>query len=51
MVNSWIRIGCEVNFVGVILADTHLKGEEISAVTDGFMFVALHPCRVKKLFE
>ena len=32
----------------IILADTRLKGDEIPAVTDGFMCVAVHPCRVNK---
>ena len=48
MVDSWIRIGCEVKVVEIILADTRLKGDEIPAVTDGFMCVEVHPCRVNK---
>ena len=48
MVDSWIRIGTEVKVVEIILADTRLKGDEILAVTDGFMCVAVHPCRVNK---
>ena len=51
MVDSRIRIGCEVKVVEIILADTRLKGDEIPAVTDSFMCVAVHPCRVNKLFE
>ena len=42
------RVGCEVRVVGIILADTRLKGDEILAVTDSFMCVAVHPCRVNK---
>ena len=32
----------------IILADTRLKGDEIPAVTDSFMCVAVHPFRVNK---
>ena len=64
MHNVWVRIGRpagfkiaesnsvdrsrEVSVVGIILADTRLKGDEILAVTDSFMCVAVHPCRVNK---
>ena len=43
-----LRVGCEVKVVEIILADTRLKGDEILAVTDGFMCVAVHPCSVKR---
>ena len=42
------RVGCEVRVVGIILADTRLKGDEFLAIRDSFMCVAVHPCRVNQ---
>ena len=42
------RVGCEVRVVGITLADTRLKGDELLAIRDSFMCVAVHPCRVNK---
>ena len=44
----YFRVCCEVRVVGIILADTRLKGDEYLAVTDSFMCVAVHPYRVNQ---